>query len=108
MTDSRTRLDTFRAMVAKNPDNVLARFGLANEAAKAGLSAEAVEHYAVYLASYDDEGNGWQRMAEVLAQLGRGDEARDALRKGIAASNRFGHTGMAAELEDRLEELGGS
>jgi len=32
-----SKLETFRAMVAKNPDNVLARFGLANEAMKAGL-----------------------------------------------------------------------
>lgn len=102
-----SRLDTFRAMVAKNADNALAHFGLANEAAKAALHAEAVEHYLAYLARYDDEGNGWQRLAESLAQLGRDDDARDALRKGIAASQRFGHPGMAAELEGRLEELGG-
>jgi predicted Zn-dependent protease len=107
MTESSSRLDTFRAMVARNPTNALARFGLANEAAKAALCAEAVEQYAAYLANYDDEGNGWQRMAESLVQLGRTDEACDALRKGIAASKRFGHGGMAAELEDRLEELGG-
>lgn len=102
-----SRLDAFRAMVAKNPDNVLARFGLANEAAKAGLHEEALEHYTVYLARYDDEGNGWQRIAESYDQLGRLDAARDALRRGIEASNRFGHTGMTAELEDRLESLGG-
>jgi tetratricopeptide (TPR) repeat protein len=105
MTDS--RLDSFRAMVAKNPANVLARFGLANEAAKASLWEEAVEHYTVYLAGHDDEGNGWQRMAEALIRLGRDDAARGALHRGIEASRRFGHTGMAAELEERLEELGG-
>ena len=104
MTSS--RLDTFRAMVARNPDNALARFGLANEAVKAGLLGEACEHYASYLARHDDEGNGWQRMAEALAGLGRLDEAREALRRGIQASNRFGHPGMAAELEERLDELG--
>ena len=65
------KLDTFRAMVQKNPDNVLARFGLANEALKAGA---------------------WE-------------EAREALRKGVAASYRFGHGTMAAELEERLELL---
>lgn len=103
MTDS--RLDTFRAMVAKNPGNALARFGLANEAAKAGLWAEAAEHYATYLAQYDDEGNGWQRMAAALIQLGRRAEARTALHRGIDASRRFGHTGMAADLEAELEAL---
>jgi predicted Zn-dependent protease len=102
-----SRLDTFRAMVAKNPDNALARFGLANEAAKAGLHEEALEHYSTYLARHDDEGNGWQRIAESYERLGRVDEARDALRRGIQASNRFGHTGMAAELEERLELLDG-
>jgi predicted Zn-dependent protease len=103
MTDN--RLDTFRAMIAKNPGNVLARFGLANEAAKAGLWAEAAEHYAAYLAQYDDEGNGWQRMAEALMRLGRRDEARAAFQRGVEASRRFGHTGMAADIEAELEAL---
>lgn len=103
MTDA--RLETFRAMIAKNPGNVLARFGLANEAAKAGLWEEAAEHYRLYLAQYDDEGNGWQRMAATLLQLGRRDEARTALRRGVEASRRFGHTGMAADLEAELESL---
>lgn len=99
------RLATFRAMVARNPDNALARFGLANEAMKAGLHEEALEHLQVYLARYDDEGNGWGRLAETLLALGRTSEAREALRKGIAASHRFGHVGMANELEGRLDEL---
>ena len=99
------KLETFRAMVAKNPDNPLARFGLANEAIKAGLDDEALQHLEVYLGKYDDEGNGYGRLAEVLVRLGRSDEAKSALRKGIAASNRFGHVGMANELEARLEEI---
>lgn len=96
------RLETFKQMVAKNPKNVLARFGLANEAMKAGEYALAVEQLELYLASYDDEGNGWQRLADSLTALGRTDEARAALEKGIAAAERFGHTGMATEMRDLL------
>lgn len=103
MTDA--RLDTFRQMVARNPANPLARFGLANEALKAGLHEEAREQLEAYLASYDDEGNGYGRLAEALQHLGRPDDAREALRRGIAASLRFGHPSMAAEFEARLEEL---
>lgn len=100
-----TKLETFRAMVAKNPDNALARFGLANEAMKEGLHEEAVEQLREYHSRYDDEGNGWSRLAESLAALGRIDEARDALDRGIAAARRYGHGGLATELEMRREEL---
>ena len=100
-----SKLDTFRAMVAKNPENHLAHFGLANEAMKAGRHEEAVASLRAYLARYDDEGNGWGRLGESLAALGRADEAREAFRQGIAASHRFGHPGMANELEQRIEEL---
>lgn len=100
-----SRLDALRAMVAKNPENPLAHFGLANELMKSGEAQGAAEHYSAYLARYDDEGNGWGRYAEALEQLGRRDDALQALERGIAASYRFGHGGMAAELEARRDEL---
>ena len=98
------RLSAMRAMVAKQPNNPLARFGLANELLKAQLFDEAEIALADYLASHDDEGNGWLRYADVLHTLGRVTEARAAAQKGIDASTRHGHGGMAAELEARLDE----
>ena len=103
MTD---KIDTFRGMVARQPDNPLARFGLANELLKVGAWADAVEQLEAYLARYDDEGNGWGRLAEARSALGDADGAREALTKGIAASYRFGHVGMAQELEAQRDELG--
>jgi predicted Zn-dependent protease len=102
---STDRIETFRKMVAKDPTNVLAKYGLANEALKAGLYEEARDQLIAYLAVYDDEGNGYGRLAEAFIQLDQPTEARDALQRGIAAANRFGHPGMAAELEERLESL---
>ena len=102
-----SRLDTMRAMVAKNPTNALARFGLANEALKAQLYEEAAEHLRVYLDRHEDEGNAYGRLAEALVQLGRHNEARAALRQGIEAAGRFGHPGMVSEFEARLDELEG-
>lgn len=99
------RIETFRQMVARDPENSLARFGLANEALKAGFYDEAREQLEAYLARADDEGNAYGRLAEALEQLGRTDEARNALERGIAASLRFGHPSMASEFEERLEEL---
>ena len=94
-------------MVAKNPSNALARFGLANEALKAQLYEEAAEHLRAYLDRHDDEGNAYGRLAEALIALGRREEAREALRQGIEASTRFGHPGMVSEFEARLDELEG-
>lgn len=100
-----SRLDSFRAMVARNPANALARFGLANEAVKEGHLDEARDNYQAYLAAHEDEGNGWMRYAEVLRSLGDDAAARDALDRGRASALRHGHPGMAAEIESMLEEL---
>jgi predicted Zn-dependent protease len=100
-----SRVATFRTMLAKDDTNVLAHFGLANELMKEGAFAEAAEHYDVYLRGYEDEGNGWSRYAEALEKLGRGDQARQALERALDAATRFGHPGMAEEIEERLAEL---
>ncbi len=96
-----SRLPALRAMAAKQPDNALARFGLANELLKAGLHAEAVEELSAYLARHDDEGNGWLRYADALHALGRSDEANAAIATGISAARRHGHPSMAEEMEER-------
>ncbi len=99
MTD---RLETMRAMAARQPNNALVRFGLANELLKANLLEEAATELAAYLAAYDDEGNGWLRYADTLTALGRPDEARAACLRGIDAATRFGHGSMVQEFEERL------
>jgi predicted Zn-dependent protease len=97
-----SRLDTMRAMAAKQPTNALIRFGLANELLKENLLEEAVTELAAYLASYDDEGNGWLRYADALAALGRREEAKAASRKGIDAAQRYGHGTLVMEFEERF------
>lgn len=95
------RLETMRAMAAKQPTNALVRFGLANELLKANLLEEAAVELAAYLAMYDDEGNGWLRYADTLTALGRHDEVRAVVAKGIDAATRFGHGSMVEEFEER-------
>ena len=98
MTD---RLDTMRALAAKQPTNPLARFGLANELLKAGLLHEAEAELAAYLALHDDEGNGWLRYADTLHALGKQDAARAACDKGVEAATRHGHATLVSEFEER-------
>ncbi len=100
-----TRLDTFRAMIARQPDHAMARFGLATELAKTGANAEAADHFATYLASHDDEGNGWLRYAECLQALERTEEARNAIARGVDAATRYNHGSLVADLEGLLDTL---
>lgn len=92
-------------MVARAPDNALARFGLANELLKAEAWEEATEQLEAYLRAHDDEGSGHGRLATALEALGRMGEAREALQRGIAAAERHGHPGLANELAARIDEL---
>ena len=100
-----SRLETLRALVAKSPSNPLARFGLAIEEEKEGQLAEARANFEAYLAVYDDEGNGWQRLADVRRRLGDVDGAKEALRRGMEAAHRFGHPSMVDEMQEQLDEL---
>ena len=90
-------------MLEARPGDPRARFGLALEHERLGNWTEVVEQLEAYLASSDDEGNAWGRLARALRHLGRDDEAREALKKGIEAANRHGHPTMAMELEEDLE-----
>jgi predicted Zn-dependent protease len=93
-------------MIAKNPANALVRFGLATELLKVERWAEAIVQLELYLAQLEDEGNGWLKLVDALSHEGRGDEARAAIARGIVAANKHGHAGLAAELAERLGELG--
>ncbi|HXG31408.1 MAG TPA: tetratricopeptide repeat protein [Thermodesulfobacteriota bacterium] len=99
----KSRIETLKALVSKNPNNPLGRYGLANEYIKQGMYAEAVTEIEAYLRLKDDEGAAYRTLAEALIGLGRNEEAKEAYRKGIEAALRHGHPGMAEEFKEALE-----
>jgi predicted Zn-dependent protease len=100
MSDS--RVETLKALVAKNPNNPLGRYGLANEYLKLEMYEEAIDEIRAYLKLKDDEGAAYRMLGEALLKLGRNEEAKEAYRKGIEAAEHHGHPGMAAEFEEIL------
>ena len=95
----------FERMLADNPDNPTGLLALANEYGKAGSDEDEAAVLQRYVAAHqDDEGNAYARLGEVLARLGRKDEARAAYERGIGQSEKFGHSGMAEDL--RLALIG--
>jgi tetratricopeptide (TPR) repeat protein len=100
------RIDYFERMLADNPDNPTGLLALANEYEKAGRSEDEAAVLERYLAIHaDDEGNAYARLGSVLSNLGRTDEARAAYEKGIAQSEKHGHSGMADDLRLALIQL---
>ena len=95
-----SRLETFRTMIARQPDHAMARFGLATELAKAGEHAEAVEHFAQYLARARRRGERLDALRRVAARRRpRPTTPASAITRGIDAATRYAHSGLVADLE---------
>ena len=100
-----TAREDFESMLSQDPNNVLARYMLANEYVKAGMYEKVVEQINAYLQLQEDEGAAYRMLAQALEQLGRLDEARQAYEKGIEQALKHHHPGMADEFRQSLEEL---
>lgn len=100
---SRSRLETFRALVEKNPENAMGRFSLANEYFNSEMYEEAVKEIERYLELTEDEGAAYRILAESHIELGNIDKAKEAYRRGIKISLGSGHSEMAEEFEDALQ-----
>ena len=102
---SQDRLDALRRMAEKNPEDSRLLFGLAVELLNHGETREGAEALQAYLDKAEDEGNGWGRLGAALADLGDVDEAKAAYRRGIDIAEGRGHSGLAEELEEAMEDL---
>jgi tetratricopeptide (TPR) repeat protein len=101
-----TRLDLLKNMVAQNPKDSFARYGLAMEWARSGNLEQAVEEYHGLLAVNPDYAAAYYHGGQTLAKLGRMDEARALYRAGIEATTRTGDAHTRSEIEAALEMLG--
>ena len=94
-----------RNLLAKNPGDPRAHFGLAAEYEKLERWHDVVHALQQYLALTEDQGNAWGRLGKALVHAGRAQEAREAYGTGIQQARKHGHPSMAAEFEQTLEEL---
>ena len=102
MTEN-ARISALQNLLAKNPNDTRALFGLANEFEKAERWNDVVDHLGRYLQLADDEGNAYGRLAHALRVTGRDGEAKETYRRGIEVARAHGHPSMAAEFEEILE-----
>ena len=103
---SATRLEVLKNLVAQNPSDSFARYGLAMELARSGNLEQAVEEYRGLLAVNPDYAAAYYHGGQALAQLGRIEEARALYRQGMEATTRIGDLHTRGEIEAALETLG--
>jgi Flp pilus assembly protein TadD len=104
MPDS--RLEILKNMVAQNPTDSFARYGLAMEWAKSGNLEQAMEEYRGLLAVNPNYAAAYFHGGQTLEKLGRTDEARVLYREGIEATTRIGDLHTRSEIEAALQLLG--
>jgi len=97
------RLEVLKQLLAENPANTFARYGLAMERIKAGDLDGAVVEFEMVLETDPKYSAAYYHGGQTLEKLGRLDQARDLYRRGIAAT-RDAHA--LGELQAALDILG--
>jgi tetratricopeptide (TPR) repeat protein len=100
------RLDALRAMLAQDPANQFARYGLATELNNQGRGEEAVAEFKTLLEFNPNYAAAYYHAGRALEGLGRIDDARQMLEKGIEVTTRTGDSHTRSELQAALDMLG--
>lgn len=100
------RLEALKEMVAQNPSDSFARYGLAMEYANSGDLEAAAAEYNALLASNANYAAAYFHGGQALEKLGRLDQARELYRRGIEATMRTGDAHTRSELQTALDLLG--
>ena len=99
------RLEILQSMLAQNPEDNFARYGLAMEYAKAGNLERATTEYMALIALNRDYCAAYYHGGQALEKLGRVEEARDLYQRGIEAATRTGDEHTQSELQAALDLL---
>jgi predicted Zn-dependent protease len=94
-----------KEILAQNPNDAFARYGLAMELANLGNTEAALAEFAQLTAANPDYTAGYQMAAQLLIKSGRNDEARQRLEAGVAAAQRTGNRLALNEMSAMLDDL---
>jgi predicted Zn-dependent protease len=99
------RLEMLKQILAQNPDDTFARYGLAMEHSRDGRIEAALAEFNTLLGKNPDYIAAYQMAAQILAGAQRSEEARSYLERGIAAAERMGNRHAKSEMEMLLALL---
>ena len=93
-------------ILAQNPNDAFARYGLAMEYSKSGEVEQALDQFNKLLVANPDYTPGYFMAAQTLARENRTAEAKQMLSEGIASAKRTSNAHAQSEMEAMLAELG--
>jgi len=99
------RIAMLNEVLAQDPNNVFARYGLAMEYSNSGQMKHAIEEFHKLLSAHPDYTAGYFMAAQTLAKSDQRDDAIKMLQQGIAAAQRKGDSHAQSEMQAMLDEL---
>jgi len=100
------RLEVLKSMLAQNPNDSFARYGLAMEYANSGDLESALGEYRALLAANPNYSAAYYHGGQALEKLGRREDARALYQQGIEATTRIGDLHTRSEIQAALDLLG--
>jgi tetratricopeptide (TPR) repeat protein len=100
------RIALLTEILAANPADTFARYGLAMEYSNTGKTDEALQEFRTLLEKNPDYTPGYFMAAQTLENAGRIDEAKRMLSDGIGSARRTGNTHAQSEMTAMMEGLG--
>jgi predicted Zn-dependent protease len=92
-------------ILAQEPTNAFARYGLAMEHAGQGDATTALTEFDRLLADHPDYTAGYFMAAQTLAKTGENSRALDYLRRGLDSARRTGNQHAYSEMQAMMDEL---
>jgi len=99
------KIEALREILAQDPGNSFARYGIAMELAGRGEANEALKEFDALLANDPDYTAAYFMSAQTLANAGRRNEAMERLKGGISCAARTGNRHALSEMQAMLDEL---
>lgn len=100
-----SRIQALTEMLAQDPGNAFARYGLAIEYSNSGQLDKAIEEFQRLLSAHPDYTAGYLMAAQTLAKCNRQDDVVKMLREGIATAQRKGDSHAQSEMQAMLDEI---
>ena len=99
------RLELLKQMVAQDPANSFARYGLAMELAQSGDLQAAITEFSTLLQQDENYAAAYFHAGQALEKSGDVEQARATYEKGIEVTTRKGDLHTRAEIEAALNLL---